>query len=71
MPRRKTVHGSGVFTGAWLSESERGWLNHRAKEDGLTVSQVLRKTVRRALASGWTFGDEPPTTVDAARKAGL
>jgi hypothetical protein len=68
MSKRKTVHGSGVFTGAWLSKDERDWLNLRAAADGLTVSQVLRKTIQRANAAGWAFGG--PVDLAAARKGG-
>lgn len=49
----------------------RQWLQERADEFGLTISQVVRDLMVKAKARGWRFGDLPGATPDAARKAGL
>lgn len=69
-PRKKLLRGKAVFTGAWFEKDERDWLVERSRGGGgLTISAILRMTVARARAAGWTFGNEAPTP-DAARKGG-
>lgn len=60
-----------LVLGVRLAGYTRAWLDERAKADGLTVSQVVRRALIRAQVKGWTFGDPLAETVDAARKAGL
>jgi hypothetical protein len=57
-----------LVLGVRLAGATRVWLDERAKADGLTVSQVVRRALYRAQIHQWTFGDV--VTPDAARKAG-
>lgn len=59
-----------LVLGVRLAGYTRTWLDERAKADGLTVSQVVRRALIRAQVRGWTFGDAMPDAADAARKAG-
>lgn len=59
-----------LAVGVRFDATQRDWLDFRAKEDGLTVSQVLRKTVVRAAQEGWSFGGVNVYHPDAARKGG-
>lgn len=60
-----------LVIGVRVEADLREWLQERADEFGLTMSQVVRDLMIKAKARGWRFGDLSGATADAARKAGI
>lgn len=66
-PKRKKPN---LIVGVRVEADLREWLEDRANEFGLNMSQVIRDLLVKARARGWRFGDLPGATPDVARKAG-
>ena len=59
-----------LVIGVRVDEDLREWLQERADEFGVNMSQVVRDLMIKARARGWRFGDLPGATPADARKAG-
>lgn len=66
---RRTAAKDDVFVGFRAPKKTLEWLKREARENDLTVSQVLRALVWKAGAGGLSLRDLGPTP-DAARKTG-